>query len=184
MSLKYIIALVGMPGTGKSQAALFFQNKNIPIVRFGDLTDETLKEKGLPSTPENERIVREQLRKELGMAAYAIYAKPKIEEASKANAIVVLDGLYSWEEYAFLKKYFPNLLLIHIFARPEHRYERLAIRKIRPLNHQEAIQRDIFEIENLNKAGPIAMANYVIFNESTVEDLYKKLEELLTKLQI
>ena len=184
MSSRYIIALVGMPGTGKSQAALFFKNKNIPIVRFGDLTDETMKEKGLPSTPVNERIVREQLRKELGMAAYAICAKPKIEEASKASTIIVLDGLYSWEEYAFLKKYFPHLLLLHIFASPEHRYDRLAVRKIRPLNPQEARQRDVFEIENLNKAGPIAMANYVIFNENTVEDLYKKLEELLTKIQI
>ena len=184
MSDRCILALVGMPGTGKSQAALFFQNKNIPIIRFGNLTDETMKEKGLQPTPENERIVREQLRKELGMAAYAIAAKPKIEEASKANTIVVLDGLYSWEEYTFLKQYFPNLLLVHIFSRPDHRYERLATRKIRPLNHQEANQRDIFEIENLNKAGPIAMANYVIFNEGTVEDLYKKLEELLTKIQI
>ena len=184
MSAKYIIALVGMPGTGKSQAAAFFQNKNIPIIRFGDLTDETIKEKGLSPTPENERIVREQLRKELGMAVYAIRARPKIEEALKTNPIVVLDGLYSWEEYAFLKKYLSNLLLLHIFARPQMRYDRLTVRKIRPLNAQEARQRDIFEIENLNKAGPIAMANYVIFNESTVEDLYKKLEEFLAKIQI
>lgn len=184
MSANNIIALVGMPGTGKSQAAQFFQNKNIPVIRFGDLTDETLKEKGLSTTPENERIVREQLRRELGMAAYAIAAKPKIEEAAKSNTIVVLDGLYSWEEYTFIKKYFPNLSLVHIFSRPDHRYERLAARKVRPLNHQEAIQRDIFEIENLNKAGPIAMANHVIFNEGTVEDLCKKLEELLNKIQI
>jgi dephospho-CoA kinase len=184
MSAKYTIALVGMPGSGKSQAAAFFQNKNIPIIRFGDLTDETMKKKGLPPTPGNERIVREQLRKESGMAAYAIAAMPKIEKALKTNPIVVVDGLYSWEEYTFLKKNLSNLLLLHIFASPEDRYDRLAIRKIRPLNPQEANQRDILEIESLNKAGPIAMANYVIINESTPHNLHKKLEEFLSEIQI
>ena len=181
---KYTIALVGMPGAGKSQAAAFFQNKNIPVIRFGDLTDETMKEKGLPPTPENERIVREEIRKESGMAAYAIAAKPKIEKALKTNPIIVLDGLYSWEEYTFLKKSLPKLILLQIFASPETRYNRLATRKIRPLTPQQANQRDIFEIENLNKAGPIAMVNYIILNENTLEDLNAKLEEFLTKIQI
>lgn len=181
---KYTIALVGMPGSGKSQAAAFFQTKNIPVIRFGDLTDETIKEKGLPATPENERTIREQLRKESGMAAYAIAAKPKIEKALESNPLVVLDGLYSWEEYTFLKKSLPNLILLHIFASPETRYNRLSTRKIRPLTPEQANQRDVFEIENLNKGGPIAMANYIISNENEIQDLHAKLEEILTKIQI
>lgn len=174
-----IIAIVGMPGAGKSQAALFFQNKNIPIVRFGDLTEETIREKGLPLTVDNERNTREELRKELGMAAYAIKAYPKIDTLSKIHPVVVLDGLYSWEEYILLKKHFPKLILLYIFAASQVRYSRLSIRKIRPLTRVKAIERDNFEVENLNKGGPIAIADYLIKNESTVGEFHNQLEIFL-----
>lgn len=182
MTSKHVIALVGMPGSGKSQAAVFFKDKGLSVIRFGDLTDEMMREKGLKPTPESERIVREELRRDLGMAAYAVSAKPKIEEVLKDREIVVLDGLYSWEEYIFLKEYFPSLLILSIFASPKTRYERLAVRKVRPLSAKEAGQRDVFEIENINKGGPIAMADYVIVNEGTVEDLHRELGKFLNKI--
>lgn len=183
MDGKKIIALVGMPGAGKSEAANILTTKNIPFVRFGELTDEALHEKGLPLTPENERQVREQFRKDLGMAAYAIKAKPKIEAALTDHDTVALDGLYSWEEYILLKKQFPQLLLIHIFAEPSVRYSRLAKREIRPISPEEARNRDIVEIENLNKGGPIAIADYLIENnDDSMIHLQTKLEELLVRL--
>lgn len=170
---------MGMPGAGKSEAAEFFSKKEIPIVRFGDLTDEVVKGKGLPFTPDNERLVREELRKELGMAAYAIKAKPKIEAQLENHTTVVLDGLYSWEEYILLKKCFPNLLLLHIYANPKLRYSRLSKRRIRPLSPEQARKRDVFELENLNKGGPIAIADHLIKNETSVEDLHRQLDDFL-----
>ncbi len=105
-----------MPGSGKSEAVSYIAQKGIPVVRFGDLTDQTLKEKGLSVTPENEQTVRELLRKEGGMAIYAIKAQPRIEGLFRNNAIVAIDGLYSWEEYLYLKKIFPQIILIYIAA--------------------------------------------------------------------
>src|SRR5690606_7882844 len=105
-----ILAFVGMPGAGKSEAAQYLKNKNIPFVRFGQFTDEGVKELGLPLTPDNERMVREKFRTELGMAAYAIKAMPRIREMLQSSNIVALDGLYSWEEYILLKKEFPSLM--------------------------------------------------------------------------
>ena len=50
------------------------------------------------------------LRKELGMAAYAILNRPRIDTAlEKSN--VVADGLYSWEEYLDFKNYLWRTLL-------------------------------------------------------------------------
>ena len=40
------------------------------------------------------------------MAAMAIKIEPRILEAAKNNSFVVLDGLYSWEEYVFFKEHF------------------------------------------------------------------------------
>jgi len=184
MENKIILAFVGMPGSGKSEAVSYLQKKEIPFVRFGKLTDEGVKAMGLSLTPENERLFREKIRKELGMAAYAIKAEPKIKSLLETNNVIAIDGLYSWEEYLFLKKLFPNLFLIHIFAEPQKRYERLAKRPIRPVPREKARERDITELEKLNKGGPIAIADYLIENNGDdIEELYGKIELVLNKLK-
>lgn len=161
-----LIAIVGMPGAGKTVAADFFRSKGVPILRFGDEVDIGLKEEGLVRNEKNERYYREKLRKEHGMAAMAVKIEPRIKKAAKNRSFIVLDGLYSWEEYIYLKKKFPKIVLLCIYASPEIRYRRLGSRPIRPLTRPEAESRDIAEIENLNKGGPIAIADCLIANES------------------
>lgn len=182
---RVVIAFVGMPGAGKTEAVIHLQRKGIPFVRFGDLTDEGLKKENLSINPVNEQQYRERIRKELGMAAYAIKAEPRIHEILQKGNIVAIDGLYSWEEYKYLKERFPELKVIFIYAEPKIRYERLAKRPIRPLTPDEAKSRDVAEIEKLHKGGSIAIADYLIVNNSSdMGDLHKKLEELFTKLNI
>ncbi len=177
-----LIAIVGMPGAGKSITADFFRKKGIPVLRFGDQTDIGLKELGLPLNEKNERTYRESLRKELGMAAMAIKIEPRILSEAQDHTLIVLDGLYSWEEYIFLSKRFQNLRLLCIYAQPEIRYERLSTRSVRPLTREEARSRDIAEIENLNKGGPIALADYLIINEGTEEEFREQLETYYSSL--
>lgn len=169
-----LIAIVGMAGSGKSVAAEFFRSKGIPVLRFGDQTDIGLHEAGLPISEENERNYRENIRKELGMAAMAIKIEPRINDAAKTQSTVVLDGLYSWEEYVYLKEKFPQIQLLCIWTQRDLRYERLAARRVRALTKTEAETRDIAEIEHLHKGGPIAMADYIIINDA---DFMSKLED-------
>ncbi len=183
MGNKVVLAFVGMPGAGKSEAVQYLKNKNIPFIRFGQFTDEGVKELGLPLTTDNERMVREKLRKSLGMAAYAIKALPKIKEILQSSDIVVLDGLYSWEEYILLKKEFPALTLIQIYAEPEIRYVRLSQRKIRPVDYEKARERDIAEIEKLNKGGPIAISDHCIINNGEFNAMYREIEMILDRIQ-
>src|SRR3989344_293773 len=166
-----IIAIVGMPGAGKSEAAAFFKQKQLAIFRFGDQTDIGLNESGLPLTEVNERRYRENLRKELGMAAYAIKTFERYQKL-KQPGTVIFDGLYSWEEYKYLRDKV-SVLLLHIYARPDIRYKRLEQRPVRPLTRSEARSRDIAEIEKLNKGGPIALADYLVINESSLTNLHK-----------
>ena len=119
---KVIIAIVGMPGSGKSEAAVYLQKKGIPSIRLGKITDEGVREMGLPLNPDNEKIFREKIRNELGMAAYAIKSAPAIEKLLEENNLIVIDGLYSWEEYLYLKQKFPNLILVHVFAESAKRF--------------------------------------------------------------
>lgn len=183
MIKKSILVLVGMPGSGKSEVAFYLQKKGLPFVRFGDLTEQEIIRRGLTVTPENEQMVRESIRAEQGMAAFAKKALPKIKELFLTRDIIVVDGLYSWEEYLFLKETNTNILVIHIFTNRSIRYKRLAKRQTRPLTHEQAQERDFAEIEKLNKGGPIAIADYLIDNTSdNKENLYKKIDFLLTTI--
>jgi dephospho-CoA kinase len=174
-----VIAIVGMAGSGKSEAAKVFEEHGYLRVRFGDATDGEMKKRGLSICEANERLCREDLRRELGMAAYAIINRPRIDEALK-SANVVADGLYSWEEYLSLKEYYGGrFAVLAVYASPTSRYNRLAARPVRPLNSAEAASRDRAEIENLNKGGPIVMADYTVTNEGDIEDLRRQTETLL-----
>jgi dephospho-CoA kinase len=173
-----IVAIVGMTGSGKSEVASFFAKKGYKSIRFGDATDQVIKDQGLALNEENEKKIRETLRQKYGMDAYAKLNLPRIEkEMGKKD--LVLDGLYSWEEYQFLKQKLPKMVVLAVYAPPELRYERLDDREIRPLTREQAVSRDTKEIENLNKAAPIAMADYTITNVGTLFDLEESVEKFL-----
>lgn len=178
-----VVAIVGMSGSGKSEAARIFESNGYRKVRFGDVTDEQVAKNGLELNEENERSVRESLRKEHGMAAYAILNLPRIEEALRTSKVVV-DGLYSWEEYKVLKERFKDTLhLMAVWAPPDLRYRRLKNRTVRPLTYSQAMARDYAEIENVNKGGPIAMADFTINNDSTMESLAKQIHDIIETIK-
>jgi dephospho-CoA kinase len=178
-----VVAIVGMAGAGKSEVARVFEGHGFKKVRFGDITDEELKDRGLESNEENERYIRQQLRKKHGMAAYAKLNLPKIDSSLKSSNVVV-DGLYSWEEYILLKeRYGRGFITVAVWASAATRHGRLAHRAERPLMLEEAANRDKSEIENSNKGGPIAMADFTIVNEASLEELEKETERVLSALK-
>jgi dephospho-CoA kinase len=177
-----VVAIVGMAGAGKSEVSRLFEKAGFTRIRFGDVTDEELKKRGQELNEENERRVRELLRQEHGMAAYAVLNLPRIE-AALAGSDVVVDGLYSWEEYTFLKKHYgDDLCLVSVVSSPRTRYKRLAGRRHRSLTAFETTGRDRTEIENSNKGGPIAMADYTIINESSLEDLRERTKQIIAEI--
>ena len=178
-----IVAIVGMAGAGKSEVARVFEEDGFTRVRFGDLTDEEVARRGLELNEENERYIRELLRKEHGMSAYARLNLPRIDSA-REHSDVVVDGLYSWEEYTFLKEHYrENFYVVAVWASPGTRYARLTGRAERRLALEEAVSRDKAEIENINKGGPIAMADFTIINESSLESLRKETEGVISGLR-
>jgi dephospho-CoA kinase len=177
-----VVALVGMAGSGKSEVARIFEKNGYIRIRFGDITDIEVKKRGLLLNEANERTVREQLRQELGMAAYAKLNLPRIDEALQKSNVIV-DGLYSWEEFTLLKKYYDDkLILAAVYSSPKTRSMRLAGRNIRPLTNKEAAERDRTEIENINKGGPIALADFTITNESSLKELKEQTLRIIERL--
>jgi dephospho-CoA kinase len=187
-----VVAVVGLIGSGKTEVARILERKGFYYIRFGQITLDELISKGMEISEENERKVREDFRRKYGMAAYAILNLPKFERAlEKSN--VAGDGLYSFDEYLFLKKHFGRqLIVLAIWASPAVRYKRLEKRIYHPAVDKKAIyrpyskkvawERDFSEIRNLDQGGPIAMADYTIVNESTKVNLQEEVERFLTVL--
>jgi len=178
-----VVSIVGMAGAGKSEVARVFEKHGFTRIRFGDVTDQEVKKRRLELNEKNERYVRELLRQEHGMAVYAKLNLPRIDKALK-DSDVVIDGLYSWEEYTFLKDYYgDNLCLVAVWASPKTRYARLTGRLNRRLSLAEAASRDRVEIENTNKGGPIAIADFTIISKSSLEELRKQVEGVIAKIK-
>lgn len=177
-----IIAVVGMCGSGKSLVTGYLKEKGWNVIHFGSITMRELEKRGLPKNETNERSVREELRSKYGVGAYAVLSLPLIMESRKCS-LTVIDGLYSWTEYRLLKKEFGDrLFIVAVIADRSIRYERLAVRSVRPLTRQEAELRDFAEIENLEKGGPIAIADFFIDNGGPKEMLFKSVDRILHEI--
>jgi len=178
-----VVAIVGMAGAGKSEVARFFEEAHFTRIRFGDVTDSEVKKRGLELNEKNERHVRELLRREYGMAAYAKLNLPAIDSALKSGNVVI-DGLYSWEEYTLLKQHYgKSFYTIAVWASPATRYARLGRRRERPLTPEEAAGRDKAELENINKGAPIAMADFTLLNEASLPDLRRDTEKVIAAMK-
>jgi dephospho-CoA kinase len=177
-----LLVIVGMAGSGKSSIARHLEKKGWCAIRFGALTMRELKSRHLPINEANEKAVREELRAKHGMDAYARLLLPAILESLSVGPTVI-DGLYSWAEYKFLKGHFGDQMkVVAIYTARSVRYARLSQRAERPLSFEEAELRDYAEIENVEKGGPIAMADYTLVNDSTEADLFKAVDKLLSTL--
>ena len=146
-----LLIIVGMCGAGKSSIANYLKLKGWQVIRFGEITIYELNARDLPHSEVNERAIREELRKVHGADVYAIRLLPRIKEALMVGPTVI-DGLYSWREYRFLRQKIRNQMnVVTVFSTRSIRYERLARRTVRPLSSEEAELRDSTEIENIEK---------------------------------
>jgi dephospho-CoA kinase len=178
-----VVSIVGMSGSGKSEISRIFERSGFIRVRFGDITDEEVARRDWELNEENERRARESLRQDYGMAVYAELSLPRIDAALE-GANVVVDGVYSWEEYKLLRNYYgENFIVVSVCSSPDVRHQRLEARAVRSLRRDEAVRRDEAEIENLNKGGPIAMADIVLVNESSLEDLGVQVQRVIAGLR-
>jgi dephospho-CoA kinase len=181
-----IIALVGMPGAGKGTCTNHIAEAfGVPLIHFGNMIYEEVQKRGLDNV-EDERFVREDMRKQEGPAVLAKRVAEKatgyLAEGAKG---VVLDGLYSWSEYKHLRSVFgDSLVMIAVVAPRKERYRRVVERKdsYRKYTAEQVEQREIDEIEKLEKGGPIAFADYTLLNDQAADDLLQKLDTVLSSV--
>lgn len=184
-----LIALVGMPGSGKGTCTDHLsQRYNLPLIHFGHMVYDEVARRSLDNVAD-EKFVREDMRRQEGPAVLAKRvaekAKGYIEKDARA---IVLDGLYSWSEYKYLRSVFGDQLVVIAVAAPRAtRYERVLARTDAHRKYTDASQveaREIDEIEHLEKGGPIAFADYTLVNDKEGKEyLLAQLDELVARIR-
>lgn len=181
-----IVAVVGMSGSGKSTAIEYLTERGIPKVYFGGVIYKAMEEAGIPRTEdgESEKKFREEIRQKEGkdfVVKRVIESTKKLIEAGQKR--IVLDGLYSWTEYKILRKEWPTEMTVVAITVPKAlRRKRLAERPERPFDAQASAERDRSEIENLEKGGPIAIADYYVDNSGTIPEFHERFAKLMKEI--
>lgn len=176
----HIVAVVGMTGSGKSEAVRKFLERGFNRVGFNDVVYAELNRLGLERIQENERPVRENLRKQHGMGVMAERSISFVDKLLSQGKNVVVESLYSWSEYKIMKEKYDNQFrVLAIYAPPEMRYRRLEVREERPISPMAARERDYTEIEHIEKGGPIVMADWTIINTPPLQGFFKAIDEVI-----
>lgn len=179
-----ILAFVGLPGAGKSSAVDYLTEQAYPKIYFGGIIYQAMNEAGIEITPESQQTFREAIREREGKD---FVVRRVIKQAhnliDSGQHRLLFDGLYTWTEYKILRSEFhSDLEVVAIVAPRRLRHRRLADRPERPFTEPEATERDRSEIENLEKGGPIAIADHYIINDGNLDKLHADIDVLVDKI--
>lgn len=175
-----IIAFVGMPASGKSEAARIASKMGIPVVNMGDVIRKEVLRLGLEPTDSNTGKVATDLRKCEGMDAVARRCISQIKEAG--SELVVVDGVRGIAEVeCFREEFGTGFILISIYTPIEVRFSRIQKRgrsddmdSIDGLRHRD--ERELGW--GMGKA--IEVSNIEIENSFSLETFRKDVIEVLS----
>jgi len=123
-----VIGIVGLPGSGKSEAANVAAEMGVPVVTMGDVIRAECRDRGLDPASDHGTVAK-ALREEDGPAAIAERSLPMIESELDEEPAVVVDGIRSDEEVRTFREAFgESFVLVEITAPFEVRAERLDLR--------------------------------------------------------
>ena len=179
---KIVVGLAGMPGSGKSLVVETARELGYAIVVMGDVIREETVKLGLELTPQNVGKVMLQLRADGGVTVVAQKCIPKIE--AQASSKVLVDGLRSLYEVDAFKAHFAKFSIAAVHASPETRFNRLFNRRRSddPSGWEVFRDRDMREL-SVGLGNVIAMAEQMIVNDNSVEEIKAKVAEALRRIE-
>jgi dephospho-CoA kinase len=120
-----VIATVGLPGSGKGEAASVARDEGVPVVTMGDVVRDACRERGLDPSEHHGQVAK-ALREEEGLDAIAARTLPPVREHLAAHDTVLVDGVRSDVEVdRFVSAFGNDFVLVSIEAPFELRAERL-----------------------------------------------------------
>ncbi len=169
-----------MPGAGKSLASNEAKKRGIPVFVSGDIVRAEARRRELKFTRKNLGELMLKIRKEEGMAAVAKRLVPIIEKIDRPY--VVYEGARNIEEIQELSRRY-RVITVTIHASSKTRFQRLLRRRRsdRPRGWADFAERDERELK-VGVGKLIAVADRMVENEDTKDDLKRRMKRLLKTL--
>ncbi len=181
--MKLVIAITGMPGSGKSTAVDLLKSEGLRSIRMGDAVRKEMTEKGLEI---NNVSLRKYVLKIREISRYYVLnlVKKEIDNAFKTSDLVVLDGVRNIGEIERLKKDGYHPVSIAIMTDKRIRFERIKKRH----NSSDVTEFSEFEWREAQElkygiADVIATSDYYILNNLDIDELSKQLKSILNKVK-
>jgi len=182
MHKQIVIGLVGESGAGKDTVADYLKHHyDATLLRFSDPLKHTLSMLVERPSREDQAWLAMALKKRFGEDVLFRMLKRQIDDDAP---IVSINGLRYPEDLEFLRT-FPNSTLIYVTSDPKHRWERSIKRGEKSddnLPFEEFVKmEDGLETERaIPEIG--AKADYTIKNDSTLEDLFAKVDDVMEEV--
>ncbi|MFC4549569.1 MULTISPECIES: AAA family ATPase [Halorussus] len=173
-----VIGIVGLPGSGKSEAAAVAEEMGIPVVTMGDVIRRECRDRGLDPADHHGEIAQ-KLREENGLDAIAQRSLPVIEEALEENDTVLVDGIRAGVEVQRFEEAFGDAFtLVSVEAPFELRAERVESRGRDNTDDESLRERDERE-RGFGMDDAIARAEVTVENTASLESFQEKIRALV-----
>jgi dephospho-CoA kinase len=171
---RIVLGLVGMPGSGKSEAANIGREYGFRVVVMGDVIRKEVARLQLEPTPENVGRVMLELRQQHSPSIVAQLCLTHI--ANTGGDRILIEGIRSMAEVTEFKDSFPQFIVLSIHSSPTTRLQRILHRgrSDDADNHHFFLERDQREL-HVGIGSVIALADYVVINEGTLPAFHKQI---------
>jgi dephospho-CoA kinase len=179
---KTVIALSAKMGAGKSLVSNYMSQKTeAENIKYSETLSAILKNLCTENTRKNLQDLSLGLRNVFGENILEKVVLEKIKNSKKD--ILILDGIRREEDFLLIKKSF-NFYLIFIDVDEEVRNKRMGLRREKSDDKNKKIETFKKEERHNSETKEILKkkADFILDNNSTIEDLEKSIEELLEKI--
>lgn len=183
-SMARVVAVCGMPGSGKGEFANVLHSHGIPVLSMGDMVRAEVRRLELKESPGIFGEIAAQLRAEHGEDVLAVRLADAVDEHLKNNSIVLIEGMRGTaERVVFEQRWKKNFFSLAVDASPDTRFTRIQNR-----GRSEDGDREAFEIRDKRERGwgleqIISESNFLIDNNVELHAFQASCEQWLSAFE-
>jgi dephospho-CoA kinase len=144
-----VVAVCGMPGSGKGEFAAVLAQQGVPVLSMGDMVRAEVKRQNLAESPGIFGEIAAQLRAEHGEDVLAVRLADAVDELLKSHPIVLIEGMRGTaERIVFSQRWSEAFASVAVEASPDVRFTRIQNR-----GRSEDGDRASFEVRDTREIG-------------------------------